>query len=170
MTSPQPETELQKVEAIPAEILAWLKHIAQSIGILHAATPNAAPLPAPPTSTTTTTAGVAGTVSDVPSVETCNGVPVPDGMTLGAFTALVGAVSGVRSFLDPSADPSVQAGLVSASDAWFGSLGPYYVQQLVAQTTVATEVGQKVRAYTANHPVAESPTPAQCEAANLAAK
>ena len=52
MTPPvQPESELQKIEAIPAEILAWLKHIATSIGILHAATPNAAPLPAPPTST-----------------------------------------------------------------------------------------------------------------------
>ena len=54
MTSPQPETELQKLEAIPSEILAWLKHIAQSLHIIHATLPaGTPPLPAPPSTTTT---------------------------------------------------------------------------------------------------------------------
>ena len=111
-----------------------------------------------------------GQITPPPSVETMNGVPVPDGMTLGQFTQLVVAKQGVASFLDPKADPSVLASVVGASDAWFLALGPYYVQQLVSQMAADTKVGARIRDFiAAGHPVVEQVTPAQEAAAVLAA-
>lgn len=68
MTPPvQPESEIQKLEAIPSEILAWLKHVAEVLHIIHAATPNAAPLPPAPVAGTVTEATPAE-VAAVPAV------------------------------------------------------------------------------------------------------
>ena len=71
MTSPQPESELQKLEAVPAEILAWLKHIAESLHIIHAATPNAAPLPLAPTAPVEPPAPILTPVTPAEAVALC---------------------------------------------------------------------------------------------------
>ena len=112
----------------------------------------------------------AGTVIPAPTAaSTVNGVPTPDGISYAAFGQLVAAKQGAATFLDPAADASVLSAVVNASDAWFASLGAYFVQQLVAQTTTGTPVGDRVRAFVVTHPV-EVVTAAQEAAAVLAAK
>jgi hypothetical protein len=101
-------------------------------------------------------------------VPTCNGVPVPAGMTLTAFTQLVTAKQAVMGFLAPSTDASIVQAIVMASDLWFSSLGPYFVQQLVEQAPVGSAVATRVATYVSQYPVALAVTPAQ-DAAALAA-
>ena len=130
MTPPvQPESELQRIEH---NISAWFEHILEVLKIHHAATGVPIPvLPAPP-STPTTFGGTepAGTVGEAPAVETCNGVPVPSGMTLESFTQLVGATSGVAAQL---ADPNLHASLLAGTQAWWDGFGPYYREEFLAQ-------------------------------------
>ena len=99
---------------------------------------------------------------------TTNQIPVPAGMTLEAFTQLVTAKQGVATFLDPHADASVLTALETATDAWLGSLGPYFLYELVAQAPAGSVLAARLATYTADHPVTETVTPEQDAAATLA--
>jgi hypothetical protein len=162
MTPPvQPESELQKIEAIPAEILAWLKHIAQSIGIIHAATPLP---PAPPTIVTQTFGGAepAGTVA--PIAAEVNGQPILDGMDQTSFTALVVATGDVATELG---NANNTAGLMATTQAWWDALGPYEREQYLAQST--GDMKAHFMSLATGGPAILAITPEQQSAANMAA-
>ena len=92
----------------------------------------------------------AGTITNAPTPETFNGVEVPAGMTLASFTALGLAKQGVMAFL---ASASVVASIVTESDAWFASLGAYFVEQLSAQAPAGSPLAARIATYVAAHPV-----------------
>lgn len=95
---------------------------------------------------------------------TTNEVPTPDGMSSEQFTALIEAKQGVAGDL---ANPFLETDLQTRPDAYFESLGAYFVRELEAQTTAGTPLGDRIRLYTASHPV-EVVTPEQDAAATLA--
>jgi len=64
-----------------------------------------------------------------PVVENCNGVPVPEGMTLASFTALVTAIQGAAAML---ANDNLHAALLASTQAWWDNLGPYFREALLA--------------------------------------
>ena len=103
-----------------------------------------------------------------PDLGTTNQVPVPSGLSLQQFTELVGAKQGVATFLDPHADASVLTALETATDAWLGSLGPYFLYELVAQAPAGSVLAARLATYTADHPVTETVTPEQDAAATQA--
>lgn len=96
---------------------------------------------------------------------TTNEVPTPDGMTSEQFTQLVVAKESVAGLL---ADANEADALLNATDAWLASLGPYMLQQLLAQKDAGTALGDRLREYARLYPVAEVVTPEQDAAAVLA--
>ena len=176
MTPPvQPESELQKLAADFKAFVHWAE---LKLHLIHQTVdPSVAaqPISTVPPSTTTTFGGTepAGTVGEAPAVETCNGVPVPSGMTLESFTQLVGATSGVAAQL---ADPNLHASLLAGTQAWWDGFGPYYREEFLAQTgnTIDLRLMELYVAFRALHTASAvqtgyTITPDQQTAANLAA-
>lgn len=96
-----------------------------------------APTPAPNVSHvvtwTTPSAQPTGTITAPPAPDTFNGVPVPAGMTLAAFQALVLAVSGAASMLS---NVDLHAALVNSSAKWWAEgVGPYFREALLRSAT-----------------------------------
>lgn len=125
------------------------------ISVQHSVTVNNAP----PTGVT------AGPVAVV-QPESYNDVPVPTGMSLATFYQLVAALLGVRVMLG---NTDLHTALLASSDAWWADgVGPYYREQLLAQST-----GDVLAAFTVlakNGPALIPITPEQQAAAVLAAK
>ena len=162
-----------ELEVLAQKFEAWFHNLELRLHLIHqnqvqvtsgsAATPLGPP---PPLTTTTTFGGTepAGTVTDVPAVETCNGVPVPSGMTLESFTQLVGATSGVAAQL---ADPNLHASLLAGTQAWWDGFGPYYREEFLAQAK--DEVLTALQALESVVAIRYTITTDQQTAANLAA-
>jgi hypothetical protein len=96
----------------------------------------------------------AGTITNPEAVETVNGIPVPDGMTLAQFTAQTVAKQGVASMLR---DPNVQASLLSASQGWWNALGPGFREQYLAQAPAGSDLAVKFAQLAAGQSAAVAP-------------
>jgi hypothetical protein len=93
---------------------------------------------------------------------TMNGVATPADMSDAEFTALVVAKQGVASDL---ANAFTERDLETESDAYFGALGPYFVEQLVVQAAPGSVLAERLALYVAAHPVVEVVTAEQEAAA-----
>jgi hypothetical protein len=104
-----------------------------------------------------------------PAVETMNGIPVPSGLTLASFTALVVATSGAASMLS---NTDLHGALVGSSQAWWDGLGAFFREELMAQATGPVLTAFKALAAASTVPVrlitAEQQAAAQ-QAANVVA-
>lgn len=152
-----------------AEIAGLRADVAKvpGIGTQLAALGTSAPTPVTVTvnhAPVTLTAGSTPVAS--PSNAQVNGVNIPAGMTAQTFQQLITAISGIAGFLSSAV---IAAAIATESDAWFGSLGPYFVQQLVAQAPAGSAVAGRVATYVSAHPVVEvTPTAGQMAAAQQA--
>lgn len=83
---------------------------------------------------------------------TVNGVAVPAGMTLEQFQLLVTARQGVAGDL---ANAFLAENLATQSDAYFDSLGHYFVRELLAQAPTDSPLASRMKFYAESHAVEE---------------
>lgn len=155
---------LQKAEKVDDEVWTWIADHLKG----HAAPGTPAPVAQPNITHTAIFGGSpsspAGTVTDAPAVPTCNGVPVPEGMSLSSFTQLVAATQGVSTML---ADPNMGAALLASTAAWWESQGAFMREEYLAQAK-----GQLLAVFSSlpNTEPLQVITPDQQAAANQAVK